>query len=745
MQLSAQDLKGINEILRMAFKDGRTMLYEYEVYQILRNIDLEIPRFIFVADPAVIDADALKNFGQEIIVKIVSPDISHKQKLGGVKKIKNHDPLFVQFVLTKMKEEVLSHFTDMNKPEISGFLLVELIPHTQALGNEVLIGFKEDPAFGPVLTLSKGGDDAEFFAKYFNPANLFLPPLDYNAALKMVNTMNIRHKFSQIGHPEYMEYIAKATSQLSRLAASYSFISEEKPEFIITEMDVNPFVITEDNRFVAIDGYARFSPASEELKNVLEVNQANLDCFFRPKGIAIVGVSSDMDKYSLGRDIAHLMHDLGREDLYFINARGGNLRFDNVEYPLYKDLKDIPGYIDLVVYAAPAQFTVDFFKNLPEPAPKAVILISGIPSNIKYTEFAKQLHQAVPKGIRIIGPNCMGVFFAPDNTNKGLNTLFIEETRLEIKFSALSNTVLLTQSGALAVTAIDRLKNSKLFKSIVSFGNKYDAKITDLMSYFAQEPSIDLISLYIEGLEAGEGRQFFRLAQEIDKPIIVYKAGRTEAGARAAASHTASMSGSYDVFKASCMQSGVILAENIEDHYDYVKAFSMLAHKIPSSSRVAGVVNAGFESTVGADELKNLSQAQMSRETIEKLNQINKYGLADTSSPFLDITPMADDKMYADFVEAVLQDDNVDCVFVAVVPHAVTLKTTPDTCNDPDSLANLLVALNRKYSKPMVVSVNAGRYYQNFVTILEENGLPVYNDIRAAIKSLDRFVEYHVK
>jgi 3-hydroxypropionyl-CoA synthetase (ADP-forming) len=92
----------------------------------------------------------------------------------------------------------------------------------------------------------------------------------------------------------------------------------------------------------------------------------------------------------------------------------------------------------------------------------------------------------------------------------------------------------------------------------------------------------------------------------------------------------------------------------------------------------------------------------------------------------------------------VLQDENVDCVFVAVVPHAVSLKTIPETCHQPDGLANLLVNLSKKYNKPMVISVNAGRYYQDFVSIMEHNGLPVYADIRSAIKSLDRFVSYHI-
>ena len=157
---------------------------------------------------------------------------------------------------------------------------------------------------------------------------------------------------------------------------------------------------------------------------------------------------------------------------------------------------------------------------------------------------------------------------------------------------------------------------------------------------------------------------------------------------------------------------------------------------------MAGVVNAGFESTVGADELGGLAQAGLGAATVERLRAINRHGLVDVSSPFLDITPMADDAMYADFVEAIIQDPGVDCVFVAVVPHAVSLKTVPETCRDPDGLANLLVGISKRYSKPMVVSVNAGRHYADFVAALEAGGLPVYPDIRPAITSLDTFVSF---
>ncbi|HYW86041.1 MAG TPA: hypothetical protein VFB30_22505, partial [Spirochaetia bacterium] len=366
----------------------------------------------------------------------------------------------------------------------------------------------------------------------------------------------------------------------------------------------------------------------------------------------------------------------------------------------------------------------------------------GVPSSIPYVQYARELRAAAPAGIRVMGPNCMGVYHAPARGRPGINTLFINEKRLEVRSSDAANVVLLTQSGALAVTVIDKLRNCRPLRSVVSFGNKFDVKVGELLAHFARDPSIQVVAVYLEGLDAGEGRAFFERARESTKPIIAYKGGRTEAGARSAASHTASMSGNYEVFRSACRQAGVILTDTIEEYYDQIRAFSLLAGKPPSGNRVAGVVNAGFESTVGGDELKGLTQAKFSPATLEKLNVINRHGLVDTSSPFLDITPMADDAMYAEFVEAIIEDPGVDCVFVAVVPHAVSLKTVPETCRDPDGLASLLVGISKRHSKPMVVSVNAGRHYADFVAALEEGGLPVYPDIRPAITSLDTFVSF---
>jgi 3-hydroxypropionyl-CoA synthetase (ADP-forming) len=752
--------EAIDAILAAAAREGRSTLFEHEVYGVLAAAGLDVPRHLFVREPSALKESDLRGFGAAVIVKIVSAGIPHKQKLGGVRRVPAGDVLYVQFVMQRMRAEVLAHFGPAGDagpvpPAIDGFLVVEYVPHTEALGYEVLLGLREDPAFGPVLTLSKGGDDAEFFAAQYDPANLFLPPMSLEAAQALCNGLHIRHKFAQTGQLGNLTLMAEAMAAFSRLAERYSPLSgrqkgtpgKETPGWIFSELEVNPFAISRDGRFVALDGLAAFYGASEADAWVAGVDDAGLEAFFRPDGVAVIGVSSDLSKYSLGREIASLLHDLRggprpKGDLSLVNPHGGSLPLGGTEYRLARDMREVTGRVDLAVYAAPAVGAPEFLRSLAGTSVRAVILISGVPASMSYTDFSRELRAAMPQGLRVIGPNCMGVFHGPSAGVRAVNTLFLNEKRLEVRSSETSTTALVTQSGALAVTVLDKLRNCRPFRAIASFGNKFDVKASDLMAWFEKDPAVGLIALYLEGLAPGEGRQIFELARTARTPIVAYKAGRTEAGARSAASHTASLSGNYECFRAACGQSGVILADTIEEWYNLVRAFSLLAGKPPAGNRVAGVVNAGFESTVGADELKGLTQAKLSPRTLERLNAINRHGLVDTHSPFLDVTPMADDANYAEYVEAVIADENVDCVFVAVVPHSVFLKTVPETCRDPDSLATRLISISRRSSKPMVVSVNAGRHYEDFVAAMEEGGLPVYEDIRAAITSLDVFVSH---
>lgn len=742
MTLSKESLRTVTDILEESHRDGRAMLYEHEVYGVLESVGIECPRRVFIQDSKEINENMLREFDRELMIKVVSPDIIHKKKLGGVRHIANHDPLFVQYVLKRMRDEIIANSPKGNPPHIAGFLLVEFVPFSESLGYELLLGAKEDPAFGPVLTLSKGGDDAEFFAEYYDSANHFLPHLSHEGAMELVSTLNIKHKYEDIGHPEYLSYLAGAASSISALLSAFSPLAPEST-FHIEIMDVNPIVIAKDGRFLAVDGYVSFRKAKPEEFRLCIPALNNMDAFFRPQGVAVLGVTSIPQKHSMAREIAQLLHDLGRNDLYCVNPKGGSADINGTAYPLYGSMDDLPENADLAVYAAPARYIPSFFRSLKKHVPKAVVLIPGIPSDVDYYDFVEEIRAAIPPGVRVVGPNCVGIMYGPDH-DRGINTLFIEEERLKVRVSDESNTVLLTQSGGVAITLIDKLQNSPIFKSIVSFGNKLDVNIADLVAYFDRDDAIDVISLYVEGFDRLEGRAFYELAQKTDKPVIVYKGGKTAQGAIAAASHTAAIAGEYDILQAACRQAGALLLDDIKLFYDTVKAFSLLSGKVDKGRNMGAVLNAGFEATILSDELGSLTPAVLAPETQEKLNELNTHGLVDTRNPILDVTPMTDDVRYGQFIEALIQDPGVDCLVVGVVPHVDNIKSTPDTCHDPDSLAHIAADIFARYDTPMVVSVNAGEYYREFVAIMEEAGIPVYGNIRSAARSLEAYVNWHM-
>ncbi len=162
-------------------------------------------------------------------------------------------------------------------------------------------------------------------------------------------------------------------------------------------------------------------------------------------------------------------------------------------------------------------------------------------------------------------------------------------------------------------------------------------------------------------------------------------------------------------------------------------------------NRVAGVVNAGFDSTAGADNLEFLEPARYTNETVEKLGRLNTHGLVNVPAPFLDVTPMTDDALFEQFLIALMEDENVDCVFTAIVPHIENLMTTDDVCDRPQAIAMRIVDVYNRYDKPMVVSVNAGQQFNKFVRIMEEAGVPVFKDIRSATRELERFVKYRME
>lgn len=736
----------IEAIFEKAWNAGRKNLHEHEVYGILDLLEMETPYYRAVSESSEITVDLVNRFpGDRVVMKIISPDIYHKAKVGGVK-IAHRNVDFVRYMYEKMVAEVGEN---VEGAKIEGVLIAEYVDYSKDLGNETLISCKESFSFGPVVSFSKGGSDAEHFAKHFSSPNLQLAPFRLEEAGGLINSTSIYTKYIQEDHTDYPERISETLYKFGKLASTFSSFNPLKRPYILTEFEVNPFVFDYAGRYIALDGLGIIEKNDTEYTVESDPNITNLDAFLKPDGVAVIGVSAS-DPGKMGNRIARLLVENGRDDLYFVNIRGGEVEFEDKRYPLYKSLTEIGKPVELVVVTVPADFSVPVIKEARETGVKGVILIPGGFSELgdeKGSTLEKQVIEAREgSDLRIVGPNCVGVFYSGDDESLPLNTIFIPRERLEFIPKQTRNVALITQSGAMGISEVDKLKHAIYPRFLISYGNQIDVDPGDLIAYFDKDPSVDVIALYIEGFKPFGGREFFNVARNLSKPIIAYKAGRTDAGSRAAASHTASMTGDYETARSAFVQAGVVVTDTILDHKDLVMTFALLYDKniIKAGKRVAGVVNAGFEGTYAADTMGDLELAAFSEATSKKLRKMLPPIVS--VNPILDLTPMADDELFADCIEAAIEDENVDCVFVSIVPHTAQLRTGLENLDDfRANIADRIVEMRGRFDKPIVVSVNAGTMYNHLGEILANGGVPAYTTAERAMFCLNRFIEYNRK
>jgi hypothetical protein len=215
--LASQTAAIIDGILAEAAADARTMLFEHEVYRILTTLGLKTPRAAMIRDVHTITPQTLAPFaGPRIVMKVAAPGMAHKMTAGGVRMVPN-DLEFVRYMFTRM---VVSVRERGYAP--AGVLLVEEIDYSKDLGNEVLLGFRESEAFGPLLSFSKGGSDAEHFARHFSPPNLILAPIDRTWARALLNSTHIYRKYMAQGRRQYIQALVEAGVRLSEVAVNFS-------------------------------------------------------------------------------------------------------------------------------------------------------------------------------------------------------------------------------------------------------------------------------------------------------------------------------------------------------------------------------------------------------------------------------------------------------------------------------------------------------------------------------------------
>ena len=424
-----------------------------------------------------------------------------------------------------------------------------------------------------------------------------------------------------------------------------------------------------------------------------------LDTFFVPRSVAIIGASRTPGK--VGHILTKNVIDSGfRGEIYLINPNANEI----LGLKCYPSILDAPEQIDLAIFAIPADLVLKVADECGRKGVKGLIVISAgfKETGRKGAILEEQLLELGRKfNMRIQGPNCLGII----NTSASLNLSFAEgmPRRGSIGF--------ISQSGALGTAVLDWILKEEIgFHSFVSLGNKADLDEIDFIEAMGDDEEVSVILLYIESIE--EGRKFLDVVSDVvvKKPVIVLKGGTSTAGAKAAGSHTGALVGSFLVYQTAFNRTGVILAEGVEELFNFGIAFS--EQPIPEAEGIAIVTNAGGPGILATDLSEKLG-LMLSGLTLETQSQLREFlpPAAAVGNP-VDILGDAKADRYKHAIERVLKDNNVNAVVVILTPQAMT---------ESFATAEAVVELRNQLSeKPIVTVFMGGRKVEEAQRLLKK-------------------------
>ncbi len=446
-----------------------------------------------------------------------------------------------------------------------------------------------------------------------------------------------------------------------------------------------------------------------------------LDKFFNPKSVAIVGASRQKGK--VGYEILRSMIEAGFPGtIYPVNSQA-----DEVEglkcYPSLTSIGQVP---DLAIVVVPAKGVAAVMQECATLGIKAVVVITAGFKEIG--EEGRKLEQQILQiarqaGIRIIGPNCLGLIVPANKLNASFGGTL----------PAVGSTGYMSQSGALLAAILDMANaNSIGFSKLVSIGNKADVDEIDIIEAFADDPDTKVIAGYLENIT--DGNTFVRIAEQISqkKPILLMKAGVTAAGAKAASSHTGSLAGSDTAYEAVFERAGVIRCFSIKSQFDFAQGFAY--QPLPKGDSVAVITNAGGAGIMAADaiEKQQLTFAKLTDETQKRL--ASKLPAAANFHNPVDVLGDALPDRYEFAIDVVLDDPNVDAVVILLTPQAMT-----DATGTAEAIVNVL---KRKPGKPVFTCFLGAEKVAKGNAILRDNNIPQYDSPEAAVLTIKVMVNY---
>jgi acetyl coenzyme A synthetase (ADP forming)-like protein len=684
----AANKDAVRKVLDKAKADGRTSLTAPEGKQVCDAYGIPVPKE-GVATSADEAAKLASGMGFPVVLKIVSPQILHKTEAGGV--------LVGVDSAEAAKKGFDTIMASAKKYDAKATLLGVQVQQMLKGGQEVIVGAVTDPSFGKLVAFGLGG----VLVEVMKDITFRLAPATREDALSMLDGIAAHEMLKGVRGSEPVDRDA-----LASLIVGVSQLVSDFPE--IAEMDLNPVFATAkgvtaaDVRIVCDwdPAPARYRPKHEDI--VRDMNR-----IMKPDAVAVIGASSEEGK--IGNSVMKNLINGGYQGkIYPINPSADEI----MGRKAYKSVKDVPGDIDVAVFAIPAKFVAGALVEVGEKKiPGAVLIPSGF-AETGNVEGQKEIQEIGRKyGVRLMGPNIYGFYY----TWKNLCATFC--TAYDVKGHA----ALSSQSGGIGMAIIGFSRSAKMgVSAIVGLGNKSDIDEDDLLTFFEQDDNTHIIAQHCEDLK--DGRAFAEVAKRVSKkkPVVMLKAGRTSMGARAASSHTGALAGNDKIYDDVLRQSGVIRAKALRELLEYARAIPVLP--TPKGENVVIITGAGGSGVLLSDAcvdngLKLMAMPADLDAAFRKF--IPPFGAA--GNP-VDITGGEPPKTYQNTIRLGLEDPRIHAL---ILGYWHTIVTPPMVFA---KLASEVVAefKAKGIEKPVVVSLAGDVQVEEAAEYLFDHGIPAY-------------------
>ena len=683
------DKGAVETVLERVKADQRNSLTAPEAKIVCEAYGIALPKE-GLANSAADAAKLADSIGYPVVMKIVSADILHKTEAGGVK-IGVADAA----AASAAYDEILANAKGYNADAgIEGVQVQEMLP---AGAQEVIVGAVTDPSFGKLVAFGLGGilvevlKDITFRLAPATPAQA-RSMLDGIAAAEVLNGVRGAAAVDK-------DAIVEIIVGVSNLIADFP---------VIQEMDLNPVFATASGA-TAVDALISVDfGAQKEIYRPSEADiLATMKRVFHPRSVAVIGASAEDGK--IGNSVMkNLINGGFAGEIYPVHPKADEILGKKV----YASVLDIPGEVDLAVFAIPSKFCNAAMEQVGQKGvPGAVMIPSGF-GEVGEVELQDELVATARKhGVRIMGPNIYGFYYTPENLCATFCTAF----------DVRGKTALSSQSGGVGMSIIGFARSTKMgVSAIVGLGNKSDLDEDDLLIYFEQDDDTQVIAMHAEDLK--DGRKFAEVAERVSKkkPVIMLKAGRTSYGAKAAASHTGALAGNDKIYDDVLRQSGVLRAPSLRSMLEYARSLQVLP--TPKGENVVIITGAGGSGVLLSDACfdNGLTLMKFPQDLDEAFKKfIPPFG---ASGNPVDITGGEPPTTYQNTIRLGLEDDRI---------HALILGYWHTIITPPMVFAKLTAEVVEEYRakgivKPIVASLVGDTEVEEACEYLYERGVVAY-------------------